>query len=107
MVARVITYRGEIHEKTVGMTLYRLLQDKLVRREGHTWFLVPQPIAETKNPGGETPGQIGDDAQPEPEVAGRPPIRAIVLERLDFAGEDGTKAADIRKLRHYPMLTAL
>jgi hypothetical protein len=50
------TYSEEIHEKTVGMTLYRLLQDELVRRQGHTWFFVPQTNAETKNPGGETPG---------------------------------------------------
>lgn len=54
------TYSEEIHEKTVGMTLYRLLQDELVRRQGHTWFLVPQNTAETKNPGGETPGLIED-----------------------------------------------
>jgi hypothetical protein len=40
------------------MTLYRLLQGGLVRRQGHTWFLVPQNTAETKNPGGETPGLI-------------------------------------------------
>jgi hypothetical protein len=51
------TYSAEIHEKTVGMTLYRLLKDEVVRREGHNWFIVPHK-AETKNPGGETPGQI-------------------------------------------------
>lgn len=42
----------ELHGKTVGMTLYRLSREGLVRREGHTWFAVP----ETVNPGGETPG---------------------------------------------------
>ncbi|MBI5261632.1 MAG: hypothetical protein HY852_07425 [Bradyrhizobium sp.] len=50
-------YRIKIHDKTVGMTLYRMLTKGLVRREGHTWFFVPPP-AETKNPGGDTPGQI-------------------------------------------------
>jgi hypothetical protein len=49
------TYGEVVHEKTVGMTLYRLLQAKQVRRDGHTWFFGP-PSAETKNPGGETPG---------------------------------------------------
>jgi hypothetical protein len=44
-----------IHEKTVGMTLYRLLKEGLVRRKGHVWFFVP-PKAETKNPAGETAG---------------------------------------------------
>ncbi|TBY75808.1 hypothetical protein E0H51_16900 [Rhizobium leguminosarum bv. viciae] len=28
----------EMHDKTVGMTLYRLSQDKLARREGRIWF---------------------------------------------------------------------
>jgi hypothetical protein len=46
-----------IHEKTVGMTLYRLQREGLVRREGHTWFLAP-PKTETENPGGDTPGPI-------------------------------------------------
>lgn len=49
------TYSMKLHDKTVGMTLYRLSQEKLVRREGHVWFFVPQ-IAETKNPAGETAG---------------------------------------------------
>jgi hypothetical protein len=33
------TYHTQIHEKTVGMTLYRLQKDGVVRRDGHTWFL--------------------------------------------------------------------
>jgi len=41
----------KLHSKTVGMTLYRLSQDGLVRREGRTWFAVPQ-VAEKANPGG-------------------------------------------------------
>lgn len=49
------TYPGEIHEKTVGMTLYRLLQDKRITREGHKWFIVA-PKAQTVNPGADTPG---------------------------------------------------
>lgn len=32
----------EMHEKTVGMTLYRLSNDGLVRREGRTWFFIPE-----------------------------------------------------------------
>lgn len=54
------TFGKTIHEKTVGMTLYRLQTEGLVRREGHTWFLAP-PKAETGNPGGETPGPINSE----------------------------------------------
>jgi hypothetical protein len=32
----------EMHEKTVGMTLYRLSKDRLARRDGRMWFFVPQ-----------------------------------------------------------------
>jgi hypothetical protein len=49
------TYNFQIHEKTVGMTLYRLSLDKRARREGHTWFFVPPPAA-TENPGVSAPG---------------------------------------------------
>lgn len=45
-----------MHEKTVGMTLYRLLKENLVHRDGHTWFFGPASVPETKDPGGETPG---------------------------------------------------
>jgi hypothetical protein len=53
----VTTYGSGIHEKTVGMTLYRMSQEDppLVHRKGHTWFFGP-PIAETKNPGVDAPG---------------------------------------------------
>jgi hypothetical protein len=44
-----------LHEKTIGMTLYRLSRDGLARRDGRTWFFVP-PKAEAKNPGDGTPG---------------------------------------------------
>lgn len=49
-------FAGGIHEKTVGMTLYRLLQDNQVRRDGHTWFYVA-PTGGTKNPGVGAPGR--------------------------------------------------
>lgn len=50
-----------VHEKTVGMTLYRLSQEGLVHRQGQTWFYGPQAEqslpAEAENPGAGTPGQ--------------------------------------------------
>lgn len=51
------THGLTVHEKTVGMTLYRLSRDGLVHRVGHTWFFGPSK-AETKNPGVEAPGPI-------------------------------------------------
>ncbi|WP_024338672.1 hypothetical protein [Bradyrhizobium japonicum] len=47
----------KLHDKTIGMTLYRLSKDDLARRDGRLWFFV-EPKGETKNPGGETPGQF-------------------------------------------------
>ena len=32
------TFKMVLHEKTPGMTLYRLSKEHLVRREGRTWF---------------------------------------------------------------------
>ncbi len=49
------TYSQTVHEKTVGMTLYRLSKDGLSRREGRTWFSAA-PSAKTENPGAATPG---------------------------------------------------
>ena len=51
------------HEKTVGMTLYRLLKDGVLRRDGWDWFFVPadQRNANSKAkeaPGGEAPGDV-------------------------------------------------
>ena len=48
------TYGTKIYDKTVGMSLYRLSREEppKVRREGHTWFIVP----ETVNPGVAAPG---------------------------------------------------
>ena len=51
------TYGDPLHSKTVGMTLYRLLQSGEVRREGQRWFLSP-PKADGENPGAGTPGPI-------------------------------------------------
>jgi hypothetical protein len=45
------------HEKTVGMTLYRLSQEGLVRRDGRIWFFIPED-QRMKNPGGSAPGSI-------------------------------------------------
>jgi hypothetical protein len=49
------TYDADIHEKTVGMTLYRLQKDGVVRRDGRLWFLAS---AEAENPGADTPGPV-------------------------------------------------
>jgi hypothetical protein len=49
------TYGAIVHEKTVGMTLYRLLKEGLIRRDGHTWFF-GSAQAETENPGVVAPG---------------------------------------------------
>ncbi len=56
------TYGEQIHEKTVGMTLYRLAKKGLVHREGITWFFGPL-LADTKNPGAVTPGSTSDDLE--------------------------------------------
>jgi hypothetical protein len=49
----------EMHEKTVGMTLYRLSKDGFARRDGRTWFFVPLK-EETKNPDAGASGLFGD-----------------------------------------------
>lgn len=36
-------YGDELHPKTVGMSLYRLSLDKLVKREGQKWFYSQYP----------------------------------------------------------------
>jgi hypothetical protein len=55
-----------LHSKTMGMTLYRLSLQGMVRREGRNWFFVTRS-AETENPGGDTPGS--EDGQNEEEEA--------------------------------------
>ncbi len=53
------TYGMVTHEKTIGMTLYRLSQEKgkAVRRDGHVWFF-GSAEAEKKNPGVSAPGPV-------------------------------------------------
>ena len=55
------SYHTQLHEKTVGMTLWRLSKEGVVHRRGQTWFFGPQeeqPLpASTENPGAVTPGQ--------------------------------------------------
>jgi hypothetical protein len=46
------TYGKKIHDKTVGMTLYRLQREGRVHRRAHTWFIAPEAV----NPGAVTPG---------------------------------------------------
>lgn len=47
------------HEKTVGMTLYRLLREGKLRREGWDWFFIPEAErgnASSPNEQQESPG---------------------------------------------------
>jgi hypothetical protein len=53
------TYGKDIHEKTVGMTLYRLANEKLAHRIGITWFYGPA-VPESQNPGAGAPGSQED-----------------------------------------------
>jgi hypothetical protein len=46
------TFSTELHEKTIGMTLYRLSKESLARREGRTWYYVA--------PGGDAQNQVGE-----------------------------------------------
>jgi hypothetical protein len=49
-----------MHEKTVGMNLWRLSQDNLSRREGRTWFYIPREHGD-----GLAEGHRGDGASAE------------------------------------------
>lgn len=42
-------YGLDSHEKTAGMTLYRLKKEGLVRRDGFTWFFVPPSQREAQS----------------------------------------------------------
>ena len=57
-------YPIKLHEKTVGMTLYRLSQENLVHRKGQVWFYGPQAeqtlSAEPEDPGAAAPGNTQD-----------------------------------------------
>jgi len=57
--------RGPLHWKTIGMTLYRLSKEGLMRRKGQKdWFFVPSE-ERTKNPGAATPGLFNRDDEEE------------------------------------------
>ena len=47
-------YGITVHEKTPGMTLYRLLKDGLVRREGRTWYAKNEESEESEVRSGQT-----------------------------------------------------
>ena len=55
-------YGKKTHEKTIGMTLYRLSKDGILRRHGWDWFFVPEgerrsPEAK-ENPDAATSGHL-------------------------------------------------
>jgi len=45
-----------VHEKTVGMSLYRWARQGRVRRQGWEWFFVPELERATSHQGQESPG---------------------------------------------------
>lgn len=50
----------EVHEKTVGMTLYRWLKRGALRREKIDWYFIPEDQREKENPGsGDQPDDPG------------------------------------------------
>jgi hypothetical protein len=66
--AHIEKVRGTtLHEKTVGMYLYRLSQEGAARREGRTWFFVA-PVEQTKNPGAEDAGATNRDTKEGEEL---------------------------------------
>jgi hypothetical protein len=52
------THGVHVHEKTVGMTLYRLLKRGFLKRRGIEWFFIPVDQ--------RTSSQAGDEAEPSP-----------------------------------------
>lgn len=56
--------RTNLHDKTIGMTLYRLSLAGKVRRDGRIWFSV-LPDTTTQNPGDGTPGLFNRDNEEE------------------------------------------
>lgn len=48
------------HYKTIGMTLYRLSVDRIVKRRGINWFFVPEGQRAKETPGHE-PGGVSPD----------------------------------------------
>jgi hypothetical protein len=67
-------YGMNLHEKTPGMTLYRLLKDGLARREGRTWYaIMDEEEDENEAPNGGAAGasEAGGTAIPsnhQPEL---------------------------------------
>ena len=57
--AAILAQGIEMHEKTVGMTLYRLSKDGLARRLGRTWFFII-PKGEMENPDAGASGLFGE-----------------------------------------------
>lgn len=43
----------DVHEKTVGMTLYRLLKKGVLRRQGFDWYFVPENERTAQEEGAE------------------------------------------------------
>ncbi len=56
------TYSRKIHDKTVGMTLYRLKLEGLAHKRGIVWFFGPG-LAGTKNPGVAAPGPFNLESE--------------------------------------------
>ena len=53
------TYDIEMHDKTPGMTLFRLQKQNRVVRHGRIWFFVPAAKSgEAETPGADTPGTL-------------------------------------------------
>ncbi len=53
-------YQTKFHDKTAGMTLYRLSKEGFVRRKGVHWFFVPEDQRNKENPGsGDQPDDPG------------------------------------------------
>ena len=60
-VRGALTVNGyAIHQKTVGMTLYRLSLTGHVRREGLDWYFVPQPARKMLGECRQTPEMVRD-----------------------------------------------
>ena len=61
-VRKLLTDRGyKVHEKTAGMTLYRLSTKNIFRREKLDWFFIPEDqrpkvASAEESPGADTPG---------------------------------------------------
>lgn len=52
----------DVHEKTVGMTLYRLSKKHRVRREGKEWYFVPEEDRQRLTQKDKAEDQLAEDA---------------------------------------------